>query len=110
MSDIFDLDKIVPEKKKIKIGDEILECNPISVQDLILLEKLGKQHDTLDGEELIEKINEILSSIIPGIEKHKLSVGQYFALIDFIKKMASPDNIDDNKQYSTQKKTESLKQ
>lgn len=108
-TDVFDLDALLPEPKKIKIQGKIIDANPPTVRQILHIQKVMAEikDQNLSGEEAEEKLIDVLSVIVPEMKKDKnldFTLEQLLALITYLQKEAVPDNIA-VKQYPDQKKT-----
>lgn len=97
----LDLDTLSQSKKRVKIGGQVIEFDPPSLEDLIELAKLGGQlqkyqkTDTADVEgmsEVMDKLKNGLTNIVPALKEHKLNINQLLALIDLFVESAQPND------------------
>lgn len=97
----LDLDTLSQSKKRVKIGGQVVEFDPPSLEDLIELAKLGGQlqkyqkTDTADVEgmsEVMDKLKNGLTNIVPALKEHKLNINQLLALIDLFVESAQPND------------------
>lgn len=98
----LDLDTLGQSKKRVKIGGQVIEFEPPSLQDLIELAKLGSklqkiqnQGDNVDIDNMSSVMDELsngLTNIVPELKDHKLNMEQLLALIDLFVESAQPND------------------
>lgn len=98
----LDLDTLGQSKKRVKIGGQVIEFEPPSLQDLIELAKLGSklqkiqnQGDNVDIDNMSSVMDELssgLTNIVPELKEHKLNMEQLLALIDLFVQSAQPND------------------
>lgn len=98
----LDLDTLGQSKKRVKIGGNVIEFDPPSLQDLIELAKLGSklqkiqsQGDNVDIDNMSSVMDELsngLTNIVPELKEHKLNMEQLLALIDLFVQSAQPND------------------
>ena len=71
----FDLDTILPEVKHVKINGQVIDVNPLRVNDIIKLQKVGDD---------VEKILDALSGVIPKIYEVNPTIEQLQKLVEFV--------------------------
>lgn len=96
----LDLDTLGQSKKRVKIGGNIIEFDPPSLEDLIELAKLGSklqkiqnQGDNIDIDnmsEVMDSLKKGLTDIVPALSEYKLNMEQLLALIDLFVESAQP--------------------
>lgn len=96
----LDLDTLGQSKKRVKIGGNIIEFDPPSLEDLIELAKLGSklqkiqnQGDNIDIDNMSEVMDNLkngLTNIVPALKEYKLNMEQLLALIDLFVESAQP--------------------
>lgn len=97
-NDIIDLDALVPEKRKIKFNDEIIEVNPPSTANILRLSKSAvtlSEAGDVDTDELqkaTETIEACIKDIIPELKEATLSTNQLLSLMTLINDMALPQD------------------
>ena len=99
----LDLDTLSQDKKRVKIGGEVIEFDPPSLEDLIELAKLGGKLQKYQGQQNVENIDEMsevmdglkngLSNIVPELKDKKLNLQQLLALIDLFVDSAQPNDV-----------------
>lgn len=114
MSEILDLDALLPEPKKVKLSGKILDVYPPTVRQLLRLQRIGQSisDQSLSGEEAEKGMMEALSTIIPALKDDDtidINLDQMLALIDFLQKSSVPKN-EAAKEFAVEKKTESSEQ
>lgn len=108
MSDVLDLDALMPESKTIILGGNKIKVQPPKLKTVFALQKTFIMLQ--DGKpEAGEKIIEALSSIVPDIKNDDvdLTVEQLQALIQFVSEMATGGK---GGQKTLEKKTASAEQ
>lgn len=98
----LDLDTLSQDKKRVKIGGNVIEFDPPSLEDLIDLAKLGGKLQKYQGQEAVDNIDEMsdvmenlktgLSNIVPQLKEYKLNMQQLLALIDLFVDSAQPND------------------
>ncbi len=99
----LDLDTLSQSKKRVKINGQIIEFDPPALEDLIEVAKLGGQlqkikaqqatDDNIDAEqmsEVMDKLKNGLTGIVPELKDHKLNMLQLIALIELFVDSAQP--------------------
>ena len=99
----LDLDTLSQAKKRVKINGEVIEFDPPALEDLIEVAKLGGQlqkiksqqatGDDVDAEQMsdiMDKLKNGLSGIVPELKDHKLNMLQLIALIELFVDSAQP--------------------
>lgn len=97
----LDLDTLAQSKKRVKIAGNVIEFDPPSLEDLIELAKLGGQlqkYQNADVKEVeqmsdvMDKLKNGLSNIVPALKEYKLNINQLLALIDLFVESAQPND------------------
>jgi hypothetical protein len=97
----LDLDTLAQSKKRVKIAGNVIEFDPPSLEDLIELAKLGGQlqkYQNADVKEVeqmsdvMDKLKNGLSNIVPALKDYKLNINQLLALIDLFVESAQPND------------------
>lgn len=98
----LDLDTLSQSKKRVKIGGEVIEFDPPSLEDLIEVAKLGGQLQKLQEQQaagtvdadfmgdVMDKLKTGLAGIVPELKDHKLNIEQLMALITLFTESAQP--------------------
>ncbi len=98
----LDLDTLSQSKKRVKINGEVIEFDPPALEDLIEVAKLGGQLQKVkaqqaDGEvdaeqmsDIMDKLKNGLTGIVPELKDHKLNMLQLIALIELFVDSAQP--------------------
>lgn len=111
MSDVLDLDALLPEPKKIKINGKLIDCYPPKVKHLISMQRvfarIQNAQDTDEAEKLIE---DVLAPIIPAIREDDtidFTLDQLKALLQFAQNAALRQDVEPTQAVPSQKKTDS---
>lgn len=100
----LDLDTLGQSKKRVKIGGEVIEFEPPSLEDLIELAKLGGKLQKLqsaDGKSIenvddmsnvMDELRNGLVNIVPELKDKKLNMEQLLALINLFVDAAQPND------------------
>lgn len=100
----LDLDTLSQSKKRVKIGGNVIEFDPPALEDLIEVAKLGGQLQKLQGQQaagevdaefmgdVMDKLKNGLSNIVPELKDHKLNIEQLMALINLFVESAQPND------------------
>lgn len=78
MTEIIDLDKLLPEPKKIKISGKVLMLYPGKIKTLIKIQKAFagfKEASTEEQSGLLESVVDTLVKIIPDIKNDDVDIG-----------------------------------
>jgi hypothetical protein len=99
MSEIIDLDKLLPEPKEIKISGKILKLYPGKVKTIIKIQKAFagfKEASPEDQSKSLTSLVDILAEIIPGIKNDDvdISVEQLPKIIDLAYQSSVPENVE----------------
>jgi len=102
----LDLDTLAKPSKTIKIEGKAVEIKAPSLEDLISLSKLGgelqhlksgstdaKDMDIEQVEEAITKLRKGFADLVPELAQFKMNIEQLLALLDFVIKMAQPNDV-----------------
>jgi hypothetical protein len=96
MSQIIDLDALMPEVAIVKYGDKEIKVQPPSVELLLKLSSNAgrfKDADKLSPEELgavIDAVTDLIYQIIPDLKDVKFNQAQLMALVNLISEMVMP--------------------
>lgn len=109
MSEVLDLDALLPEAKKVKLNGKVFDVYPATIRQLLRIQSIGQDISTgkLTGPEAEDLLINALSSIIPVLKEDTsvdLNIAQMVALIDFVQKQSVPQN-EAGQAFSPQKKT-----
>ena len=77
MSEIVDLDKLVPEPKKVKLSGKILDVYPGKIKALIRIQKAFASFKDAGEDEkldLMDRVVTALAEIIPGIKEEDVDI------------------------------------
>lgn len=96
----LDLDTLVKPSKKVKIGGNIVELEPPTLEELVKLAKLGGELQGMDTSnlnadevsEVIEKLNAGIRELMPALNDVKLNIDQIIAVIEMMVDYATPDD------------------
>lgn len=98
MEEILDLDKIIPESKKVKLNGKTLTVYPPTIRQLLKIQRVGQdiQARIIIGLEAETKLIEALSSVIPALKEDDGSIdfnqAQLIALVQFVQSTAIPQD------------------
>lgn len=96
MSDVLDLDALVPPQVTIKFGGEEIQVNPPSTIDLLRLGHLGQKlqdAEKLNEEELASAVEGLVKQVqkcIPQLQDKSLNTIQLLKLVEILSAMAVP--------------------
>lgn len=110
-NELYDLDALVPEAKKIKLNGKILTCNIPTIKQLIDVARLKDSLINIKEVELdsyMDKIKEVLVPIIPEIaddKDFKLKPIQLPNILQYIQDISSekrelPDDLSPKKKVA----------
>lgn len=100
MSEITDLDALIPEKRVIKYEKEEISVPPPKTGDLLRLGTLAQKMaevESLDDVELNKAVLDLTSQVykmIPALDGKTLNLAQLQALIQILSEMAVPKDIE----------------
>lgn len=101
MSDVIDLDALVPPNITVKFGGEEIQITPPKVADILRLGFLGQKLATPDNikdnelDKVIEDLTEHVYRCIPQLAGKPLNTPQLLRLVEIIGQMATPPDIKD---------------
>ena len=105
MSEVINLDEMLPKPKKLKIGGVTYKMNPLLVSQFLNVASLERDLMGIDDpKEVIEKINEVLSPILEGFTAEGVSMEQLKALVTYLLNGSIPEDLK-KVDTTTQKKT-----
>lgn len=96
MSDVLDLDALVPPSARIKFGEKEIEVHPPKTGDLLRLASLGKKMEGAadlkpeELEQLVADMTEVVVKIIPELSDASLNTQQLLKLVQLISEMGTP--------------------
>ena len=96
MSDVLDLNALMPQPRRIKLGEVEIEIQPPKTQDILKLGTLGQKLQNLEDltdeqvDELTQKLREAIDRVVPELQGHELNTAQLMALLNLIIEMAMP--------------------
>lgn len=96
MSDIIDLDALVPASVIIKIGGAEVTVSPPKTGDFLRLGYLGQRLEKAESlgtdelDQLIQQLTDQIIKCIPEIAGQALSSAQLLKLVEIISQMAMP--------------------
>ncbi len=96
MSNVIDLDALVPVNVTIKLGGQEIEIKPPKTVDVLrlgfLAQKLQKPDELKDNEldETLDFMTAQVKKCVPAIESHDLNTAQLLKLVQIISEMAVP--------------------
>lgn len=104
----LDLDVIVKDPKRVKLGGEVIEIYPPDVTDLLDIGKQllrfekvqageGSGDRMKDATEMMDALRETIDKLAPNLKGKKLTIDQLYAIIGLIKGMAEPENTERRK-------------
>lgn len=115
--DLLDLDAIAPIPKFVKLNGKRYEVKPLTIQQLINLERLEQALTNIKSMEDVEKlVQESFSEFIPAIKEEGLffTTEQMWAIIKFAQNTSVPQQSEAGaqtaKEYAPKKKEDSLKE
>ncbi len=95
----LDLDTILPNKGKVKLGGKTYIVEPPKLKNLIELSKLARLFEQGEANEssaitALDKFKELLYPIIPDLKKDSVDISllQAAGLLNFIMKLATPED------------------
>jgi hypothetical protein len=112
MTDVLDLDALIPPVKKIKINGKIIDCFPLTLKQLLNIAKLRKELQNIDDPDKIEQmIMNGLSPFCPAAKEKgfDLTLAQFNAIVDFAMQSSIPQDIEKDAKIETNVNTEEKK-
>lgn len=91
--EILDLDALLPLPQKVKINGKIIECNPLTIEQLVRVINLQESLQKIkDAREFMPLFREAMSPFVPALndETFELTIFQARALITFAQKISIP--------------------
>lgn len=95
MSQIIDLDQLVPESRYVKIGDREVEIKPPKTVQMFKLGGLGQKMENANKlspeemETLVVEMDALIKEIAPELVGIELHASQVFKLIELIGSMVN---------------------
>lgn len=111
MSEVLDLDILIPEPKKVKISGKIIDCYPPKIRQLLSMQMVWDKIKSADSSEAEQLLIDVLAPIVPAIKDDKdldFTIDQLTTLLQYAQNIAIPDNLKTNV-VTTEKKTASPK-
>lgn len=111
MSDVVDLDKLVPEPKKIKLNGKIIDLYPGKLKTIIRLQRAFTALQKGDTEKIDDVIN-TLSEIVPALKDDDMDIplSTLQTLVQLAYETSMPRNNENSQEakmtVDTEKKTE----
>jgi hypothetical protein len=113
----LDLDALVEQKYSIKLGGEVLNVVPPTLEQLINILGYAKKLEGVGGDvepqavsEAFDGLKGFVAECIPELGDKKINLRQLIALVQYIVKISSPDDVkaleDNGIKLNTQKKIE----
>jgi hypothetical protein len=96
MSDILDLDALVPPSVVIKFGAKEIEVKPPSLADVLKLGSLGQKMQSVgempdgDVDVVVSELTSHIYKCIPELENGTLNTAQLLKLVEIITAMSVP--------------------
>ena len=111
MTDILDLDALLPPPRHVILGGKKLEIKPLTIRQIIILSQFREKLKTIqDGDEMLKTIRDTISLIMPAYGKDDsidFTVSQMFELIAFAQSVSIPETATEAKKYDPKKKVSS---
>lgn len=99
MSEVLDLDALVPQTLKVKIGDETFDVPPPSLQDILKLGALSQRMSKFDpdnmdvGAEMVAELTEQVYACAPALKGRNLNMAQLLGLVRALTELSTPPDI-----------------
>ena len=99
MSDVFDLNALIPQSIKIKYDNDEIEIKPPKTVDILKLGVLGQKLQAPDKledvelEKLVADLTDTISSCIPELTNKPLTTTQLLFLLSKIVEMGTPPDL-----------------
>lgn len=99
MSDVIDLDALVPQPVTIKFDNQEIQLAPPKVGDVLRLGSLAQKiqdiDDVTDGqmETLVNDLTAQVQKCVPELAGKPLTSGQLLKLVEIISRMAIPPDV-----------------
>jgi hypothetical protein len=113
LTDILDLDALVPPVKEIKIKGKLIKCYPLTIRQLVTLAKLeNKLINVKTEDEIIPLIKEALKPFIPEIENDEIdfTIQQLREIVRFAQSASIPQEATQAKEFDPKKKDDLAKE
>lgn len=114
MSEVIDLDALLPKPVKVKISGKVVDLYPGKLKILVRIQDMA--NGMSDGKQSLEKVEEmldLLSEIIPAIKTDKdldISPLQVNKIIEVAYKALTPTNSEELKSAKMQVNTDKKKE
>lgn len=99
MSEVLDLDALVPPSVTIKFGGSEIEVKPPKTGDVLRLGTLGQklsdasEASAEDVDKLVSMLTEQIGKCIPELAGKEFNTAQLMKLVEIISKMAIPPDV-----------------
>lgn len=96
MSDVMDLDALMPDQVTIKFGGENIKINPPKTAAVLRLGFLGQKlqtgEDLSEGDltQIVDQLTEQVVKCVPELADKELNTAQLLKLVSIISEMAIP--------------------
>lgn len=103
MSDVLDLNALIPQPRKVKFGELEIEIKPPKTADILKLGVAGQKLqnlETLKDDEVDKLVADLTANIyrmVPELNSQELTNGQLFALVGLIVEMGMPPEAEELK-------------
>lgn len=108
MSDILDLDALMPPSRQVKINGKLYECKPLTIRQLINVTRLEQELTKIEtAEEIMPIIKKAFTPFMPQIaedENIDFTVSQMKELIKFAQTISTAEPESEAKKYDDPKK------
>lgn len=99
MSEVFDLDALVPPSVTVKFNNQEITVAPPKTGDILRLGALGQKMQNIndlnenEADELINKLTEVITKCIPELKDQSLNAQQLLKLVEILSLMAMPPDV-----------------
>jgi hypothetical protein len=96
MTDVIDLNELVPQARYIKIQDKQIEIKPPKLINLLVLGSLGQKMQDVAGltadeaGQLTDDLTREVKNCVPELDAIELNVQQLLKLVEIISEMGTP--------------------
>jgi hypothetical protein len=99
VSDITDLDALVPPQATIKFGGKEVTVTPPKTADILKLGALGQKLQNIEGlddatvDKLVDDLTVVVKHCIPELGDAQLNTPQLLKVMEILSKMAVPPDV-----------------
>lgn len=104
MSEVIDLDALIPQEVTIRFGGEELKIPPPNLEDVMRIGSLSQQMSKIDPENLdsatttVTQLTNLIKKCVPALENKSLNSVQLMKLVNILTEMSVPKDAKELKE------------